>query len=329
MQKVLHSLDEVKAMIGSGKALFLAGDEEILEQLPSGNWIAGTIPYFVGEMGGETTRDKVYVTELPDYVKSFKIKVYDEKEITKIFKDIPDNGFGFIIIPATSALHASFALKAPTFPDFATKPLIGWISGVHLNDLGKIAPKVMDGKNLQLMTDKAVVALVDIKEGLMADMGIVNIFEQGDGDTISFPNDGFTVTEALINNKKYNLADYMLENKFSTQLPLVADYYGVPVNISFQSVDADKHEVTFYAPVFGGVQYKLAAPIKDYVAEFMTQIPSDGSDIMFSCNCILNYLYSGLEGKRTGDITGPITFGEIAYQLLNQTMVYLTVSADE
>ena len=32
-----------------------------------------------------------------------------------------------------------------------------------------------------------------------------------------------------------------------------------------------------------------------------------------------------LEGKKTGAFTGPITFGEIAYQLLNQTLVYLEV----
>ena len=52
---------------------------------------------------------------------------------------------------------------------------------------------------------------------------------------------------------------------------------------------------------------------------------SFASALFFSCNCILNYLYSELEGKKTGGITGPITFGEIAYQLLNQTMVYLTI----
>lgn len=34
-------------------------------------------------------------------------------------------------------------------------------------------------------------------------------------------------------------------------------------------------------------------------------------------------LYGGLEGRKTGHITGPITFGEIAHQLLNQTMVRL------
>ena len=46
----------------------------------------------------------------------------------------------------------------------------------------------------------------------------------------------------------------------------------------------------------------------------------------FTCNCILNYVHSSLEGRRTGDVVGPMTFGEIAYQLLNQTLVYVTVS---
>lgn len=45
----------------------------------------------------------------------------------------------------------------------------------------------------------------------------------------------------------------------------------------------------------------------------------------FSCNCILNFLYSELEGKRTGELIGPVTFGEVAYQLLNQTLVYLQI----
>jgi hypothetical protein len=32
-----------------------------------------------------------------------------------------------------------------------------------------------------------------------------------------------------------------------------------------------------------------------------------------------------LESKKTNHFVGPITFGEIAYQLLNQTLVYLEV----
>jgi hypothetical protein len=40
---------------------------------------------------------------------------------------------------------------------------------------------------------------------------------------------------------------------------------------------------------------------------------------------VLNYLHGSLEGRRTGSLQGPMTFGEIAYQLLNQTLVQITV----
>ena len=45
----------------------------------------------------------------------------------------------------------------------------------------------------------------------------------------------------------------------------------------------------------------------------------------FCCNCILNYAYGGLEGRRLPAMHGPATFGEIGYQLLNQTLVYLSI----
>ncbi len=47
-------------------------------------------------------------------------------------------------------------------------------------------------------------------------------------------------------------------------------------------------------------------------------------DVPFACNCVLNFLYGKLEGAQAG-LPGPFTFGEIAYQLLNQTMVYCDV----
>jgi hypothetical protein len=74
------------------------------------------------------------------------------------------------------------------------------------------------------------------------------------------------------------------------------------------------------------MEYKHAKPVTNYVEEFTSQMPKGSTDnILFSCNCILNYLYSELEGKKTSDVTGPMTFGEVAYQLLNQTLVYLSV----
>ena len=74
-----------------------------------------------------------------------------------------------------------------------------------------------------------------------------------------------------------------------------------------------------------GVDYRLARPLPDYRAAFSDQLVGGGAG-QFSCNCILNYLYGELEGKATGDFTGPVTFGEIAYMLLNQTLVRLDLT---
>lgn len=43
---------------------------------------------------------------------------------------------------------------------------------------------------------------------------------------------------------------------------------------------------------------------------------------------ILNYAYWGLEGRSTGTPPGPMSFGEIAYLLLNQTQVCLRIGQD-
>lgn len=40
-----------------------------------------------------------------------------------------------------------------------------------------------------------------------------------------------------------------------------------------------------------------------------------------TANCTLNFLFVELEGKAIGGVEDPVTFGEISYQFLNQTMV--------
>lgn len=323
----LYEVLEVKSKIMHGEKLLLAGDENLLRQLPAGNWIGGSIPYFMTEEGGLTTKNKVYVTELPESVSDISIKIYDSKNLDSIYIDAPQNGFSIIIMPGSSPTHLEFALHAPHFKDFGHSPLIGWIAGVHLDDLGKITPKVFHGPDQTMLEDAAVVMHATLSPKHIAEVNYVNIFEQGDGDTITFPQDGFSTSEAFINGVKTNFAEYMTKNNLDMRLPLVADYFGARVNVSFQSVNPEKHEVRFYAPVFAGVSYKHAKPLQDYVQQFTEKIPVHlNKHPAFSCNCILNYLYSELEGKRTGKITGPATFGEVVYQLLNQTMAYLTIS---
>lgn len=326
MNNKLYNKDSVIEMINAGKNLVLAADENVLKDLPQGSWIAGTIPYFMDEKGGVSSTESIFVTELPEYIKSCDIKVYDKNSIKDIYTDGPENGFGIVIIPASSSVHLSFALESQSYANFAVSPLIGWISGVMLDDLGKVKPKVFNGKTCESFDDAAVVVNVELPKNKVADIGIINVFKQGEGDTITFIEDGFSAKDAFVNGKKVNFIEYLTENNIDLKLPIVADMYGAMINTSFQGLDEENKVANFYAPVFKGVQYKIAGLSGDYVDSFNSMIPTDlSSDVCFSCNCILNYLYADLEGKNTGKFTGPITFGEIAYQLLNQTLAYITI----
>jgi Family of unknown function (DUF6976) len=326
MRDYLYDIDEVAALIRRGGGLLLAGEEAVLQKLPHGNWIGGTIPYFMTKAGGLVDRQRIFVNELPAGLQCAGIRRYGKEEITRVYADMPAGTLGVLIAPASSEVHLRFALDAPTFPGFASRPLIGGISGVHLSELGAKAAKVYDGSTGEAMTHQAVVMQIAMPQGKHARIGILNIFKPGAGPSITFPTSGFSATEVDIDGTKRNLAEYINATKLDTRLPLVADYCGLDINVSFQSVDSEKGEVKFYAPVFANVPYRHALPVADYVSEFVSKIPKNvNGNVAFSCNCILNYLYSGLEGKKTGDVACPITFGEVAYQLLNQTLAYVTV----
>ncbi|NCC50717.1 MAG: hypothetical protein EOM20_05815 [Spartobacteria bacterium] len=326
MTQALYTIDEISARIKAGEALFLAGDEKRLAQLPPGQWVGGTIPYFMTAAGGAFDKEKIFATILPDYVESVHIKTYSKDTLGQVYMDAPGNGFSFINLPAACDTLLSFALNAPGFEQFAMTPLIGWVSGVDMTDLGKVSPRVFNGADASSLEDGAVVMHVTLPPGKGANIGIINIFEQGEGADIVFPADGFSADEVTVDGRPMKLADYFTENNLDTKLPLVADYYGAMINTSIQGIDKDSGQVAFFAPVFKGMTYRHAKPIADYIEHFTSQIPHDLSQhLVYSCNCILNYLYSELEGRKTGDIVGPITFGEVAYQLLNQTLVYLTI----
>src|SRR4030043_2089386 len=106
---MLLSFNQIKENIEKGETLILAGDENILRTLPKGNWIGGTIPYFVDINGGVFIKDKIFTTKIPEFINKFEIKTYNENNIEKIALDSPENGFTFLIIPASSKVHLSYA----------------------------------------------------------------------------------------------------------------------------------------------------------------------------------------------------------------------------
>ena len=67
MSASLRSITDVQAEIAAGESLFLAGSRKALSQLPRGNWVGGTISYFMTEVGGLLSEDQIFVTCVPDF----------------------------------------------------------------------------------------------------------------------------------------------------------------------------------------------------------------------------------------------------------------------
>jgi hypothetical protein len=321
---MLLSLEETTKIIETGRRLVIAGDESLLSKLPKGNWIGGTSPYFMSEEGGVATREEVYVNDLTDCTLGAKIKTYPASELPRVAHDAYDHGFTVLIIPCFSDAHTEYAHNAPEYEQLFMNPIVGWISGVHLDDFRKVPPKVFNGQTGVGSDNDAIAMHFQIEDGKMATVHILNVFEQGSGDLLTFDEEGFVIVNCFVNGEKQNLSEYIKRTGLDTKLPLVADYCGAKVNVSYQGVRESDGAAMAYAPIFKGVKYKLAAPVPDYVAAFHSKLPHDASPV-FACNCILNFVYSQLEGKTVENMYGPVTFGEIAYQLVNQTLVYLEV----
>ncbi len=322
---MLMTPEQVARKIESGATLYLAGDQALLDALPRGNWIGGTIPYFMDKLGGTHSRELIFAREQHPSVTKTTLRWYDVPDLPQIASDSPEHGFSVLIIPAGSQAHVHYAQESPNYPGLFMKHIIGWIAGVDLADLGKVSPRIYDGSTGTSFGEGCIVLHATLPEDKQVSLGIVNCFRQGNGDVITFAEDGFVVGACHVNGQPATLSDYLETQKADVRLPLVADYNGEMINVSIQSVDKAAGKVTLYAPVFRGVEYRLASPVDNYVAEFAQRLPQELKSPEFSCNCILNFLYSELEGKRTGEVVGPVTFGEIAYQLLNQTLVYLQI----
>ena len=320
------SIEKVKELIVGKIPVIVAGDEALLRSLPAGNWIGGTIPYFITPEGGQVSHTHAFVTEVPEFARGVRVASYDEQTISRIGADSPENGYTILILPAFSDLHRVFALQAPSFEHLFFRVVAGWIAGTHLDDLGKITPKVFAGPTGEMLDAKGVAMHIELPHDYQAKIGIVNPFEQGDGVDIQFPTTGFEASACVVDGKRTSVGDYFGQAAFDIRLPLVANYNGTKCNVSIRSLDIPGNKIAFFAPVFEGVTYRQARPVGDYSQRFMDAIPKDIGQTVFCCNCVYNYLYGELEGRRTGDLQGPMTFGEIAYQLLNQTLVRVTLS---
>ena len=320
---MLITFEETSKLITEGKLLHIAGTEELLKKLPKGNWIGGSTEYFMAKEGGKVSGDLLFVDEFP--YKNFAIKSYDAQSISQVTEDSFDSGFSVLIVPFDSAVHKEYAQNAAGYSKMFMKIIAGWISGLNLGKSGQ-TPIAVNGMTQEAFADKAVALHLQTPEDKAVSVNIINIFEQDtNSPLIEFTEEGFSIKKCLVDGKEVILSDYIKNNAIDTKLPLVGNYSGSGVNVSFKAIDDGV--VHFYAPVFSGIKYRMAKTVTNYVDLFNKCVAEHKeTKPAFSCNCILNFLYGELENNKIETFTGPITFGEIAYQLVNQTLVYVSVS---
>ena len=321
---MLKTFEEVTQLINEGRILHIAGAGSLLSKLPQGNWIGGSTEHFMTGKGGVISGSLLFVTEFHN--DTFLIHDYGADTISRVMKDAYDNGFSIIVMPFDCEVHNEYARNAAEYDGMFIKNIVGWISGASPNNQDQI-PVAINGQTGQVLTDRAAVLHLEVPKSKTVNVDIINIHEQDkQSPVIEFDRHGSTkISTCRINGKEMLLADYLRQSRHDIRIPMVGDYYGHGVNVSFRAVD--ENEVHFFSPVFSGIKYRFAKATPDYAAAFQAQLKKlKNEHVVFSCNCILNFMFGELEGKKSGSFHGPITFGEVAYQLLNQTLVYVMVT---
>jgi len=321
LQNELLTLEETQALINAGELLLIAASQRLLNQLPAGQWLGGSTPYFMSKEGAQKELNRLFVTNLTELAVSAQIKSYSAQEFKQLLTDRPKNGFSYIALPAFSTVHEAYALEIGQYETLYDQPILGWITGRQLEAAADHLPAAYYGPTAERLTNKAVLMHVELPNTQYAEIEIYNPYEEGQGDKIQFVKTDFSASEALINGKKQDFPSYCKANGIDGSLPLISDYSGALINTTIQRIEEET--VYFYAPVSADQVYYLAKKVDYSPQAFLNEMPR--TNALTACNCIVNYLNFKLDGQRVGDYEGPFTFGEVGYMLLNQTLVLLHI----
>lgn len=326
LKQAIYRLDDARRLLARKRAYLVAGSSEALKELPPGHWIGGTVSSVMSGRGPLVNGELVQVTTLPSYINRLVMKSYDSETISSIYDDCPEHGLTFLIVPAGSEVAARFALTAANSERQALYPLAGWLAAE-----GDKGGEVFFGTKVRGSAARAVAMHLELPPNMYAELNYINLFQAGEGPVIEFMAEGFSCREALVDGRETNLAAFLSENGFNPAYPLVADYCGSLINVGLAGIDREKGEVTFNSPVLPGVRYSpghLAGNYSELLREGLARV--DRERTIFACNSIFSTLTAGsAEGElikeESEKLKGPLTAGEIAYHLLNQTYTYVSI----
>jgi hypothetical protein len=325
MEGKLYTIEEAIKLVEQERILIIAADDSLLQKLPDGKWIGGSNPYMLGEDGGKYSVDQLFIKDFTEVATDMNIKTYDETDIKNITTDGYENGLIIAILPSFSPVHYEFGLRAPSFENQFVNPLLGWVSGdTPEKTLPGVASTYVGNKRYN---DRAVVLHIELPENKVGRIEIVSVLNPDPkSDELVFDQDGWKNTMVKVNGEERDLYEYFESVNHVYSLPLMANYSGAKINIGFIK-DEENKRALFCAPVYKDTVYKVVTNKTDnYEKEFFDSFVKDkNANIEYSISCIYNYFNFELEGKPLGKTCATFTWGEIAYQLLNITHVYLVI----
>ncbi|MCL2283036.1 MAG: hypothetical protein FWC26_06935 [Fibromonadales bacterium] len=325
----LASAEEAAKLIETGNAYLISGDERVLAKLPKGNWIGGTTCYF--SIGGKAVedRDNVFITGFPEFVKMKCIKTYSENFIPSVAKDACENGFSILLMPAGSEPSLQYAQFSPMYSDLFFRPIIGWITGMYLPDWNPASPhkekrpKVFNGQTGECEINVAEAMHFSLPANKVAVVKTISPFKvKENSPVITFEgNNSLIVKEAYLNGKQVNLPKYIIENNIDYRTPMQANYSGIPINVSFPS-EIQGDEMLLRQAVFSDVEYRFTEMAEQPDTYSINNL-IDKEKYICGCTCIFNHLTFNKNGYIPCGVDGPLTFGEIAYQIMGNASTYL------
>ncbi|MBQ9469395.1 MAG: hypothetical protein IJU72_00410 [Bacteroidales bacterium] len=322
----LYTRNEVIDLIGEGRVMLLSGSEQMLSNLPKGSWIGGTAPYFMDGVG-KISDDMIYVDDLTQYAAEVRIEELDEANIHQIALHGFDNGFSVLILPIDAPVYFSFASNSLQYDRIFDNPIVGYVACCRLEDYGRVHPATGVGTTGALSTSKAAVMHVRLPEGYTARAEIMN-FDTIDTSTpaLKFPKTSFVQSDCLIDGQPGNIAEYLegVKQRIGRYPQLITSMNGALVNRDTKYVDIDKGEAAFFSPAYEGDEYRIVRPNADYQKAFNDMLAAKQGHIAACFSCTSYFMFGEFEGKHI-DINGVYAFGEIAYQLLNKTIVTLEI----
>lgn len=312
-------------MIVEGTPLVIAGSDEMLARLPRGNWIGGTTSHIMTEDGGVETRDRIQVSAMPKEARLLSIQRYGVGGMHYLPRDAPNDGFTIVIIPFSSFVHQAFVKALPSFKKQTEKMIAGWVSGASRATFGA-RPKIFFGPICHVIEDEMVAMHMTLPDSMRALINVVSLNKPKKGDAITFLNEGFTVTHAMVNGVRVCFAEYLRSNWHDNSIPIVCDYFGTHLTVDIKNYDLLSGHVEFYAPVFTKVTYHFASPIDNYQEKMRDALKmSCRGRTIFECICVKNFEKLSMGRDTLGAFEGPVSNGEIAHFLTNQSIVRLSV----